>query len=112
LVPLLLRFSTPSTMGCISSARCSQVAMIIMMVIVNSTATKRSDRNYTYAELQRLFSEDDPRPLGWSTPSYARRQLRGTRPFWNAHRHELEAYVRFLLCPGLFITFGAADYHW
>lgn len=38
--------------------------------------------------------------------------LRGTRPFWNSKRHALEAIMRQLDCPLLFITVSAADYHW
>lgn len=38
--------------------------------------------------------------------------LRGTRAYWGGRRHQLEAYVRGLGCPGVFLTFSAADLHW
>ncbi|KAL6405464.1 transposase [Ilyonectria robusta] len=38
--------------------------------------------------------------------------IRGTRPFWNKKRQELEAYGYNLDCPGAFITFSPADLHW
>ncbi|RFU33151.1 hypothetical protein B7463_g3183, partial [Scytalidium lignicola] len=38
--------------------------------------------------------------------------LRGTRPFWNSKRFELNNYLRHLKRPSLFLTFSAADYHW
>ena len=36
-------------------------------------------------------------------------QIRGTRPFWNSKRNELDAIVRNLNCPHLFFTVSAAD---
>ena len=38
--------------------------------------------------------------------------IRGTRPFWNRKRQDLEAYAYSLGCPGAFITFSPADLHW
>ncbi|EXU95789.1 helitron helicase-like domain protein [Metarhizium robertsii] len=38
--------------------------------------------------------------------------LRGTRPFWNRKRQDLETYAYNLGCPGAFITFSPADLHW
>ena len=38
--------------------------------------------------------------------------IRGTRPFWNGKRINLESYVRALKSPCLFLTFSPADYHW
>jgi len=38
--------------------------------------------------------------------------LRGTRPFWNGKRANLETYVRSIGSPSVFKTFSAADYHW
>ncbi|KAJ2971743.1 hypothetical protein NQ176_g7543 [Zarea fungicola] len=38
--------------------------------------------------------------------------IRGTRPFWNRKRQDLEAYAHNLGCPGAFITFSPADLHW
>jgi ATP-dependent DNA helicase PIF1 len=38
--------------------------------------------------------------------------VKGTRPFWNGKRHELEAHVYALKCPSLFMTFSPADLHW
>ncbi|KAG6992212.1 ATP-dependent DNA helicase pif1 [Fusarium oxysporum f. sp. conglutinans] len=38
--------------------------------------------------------------------------IRGTRPFWNKRRQDLEAYAYNLGCPGAFITFSPADLHW
>ncbi|KAF5967346.1 ATP-dependent DNA helicase PIF1 [Fusarium bulbicola] len=37
--------------------------------------------------------------------------LRGTRPFWGGRSHQLEAFVQGLGCPGIFLTFSAADLH-
>ncbi|KAF5139524.1 hypothetical protein E5D57_003320 [Metarhizium anisopliae] len=38
--------------------------------------------------------------------------IRGTRPFWNRKRQDLEAYAYNLGCPGAFITLSPADLHW
>ncbi|KAH0826840.1 hypothetical protein AYO21_07253 [Fonsecaea monophora] len=38
--------------------------------------------------------------------------LRGTRPFWAGRRRQLEAFVKNLGSPHLFVTLSAADYHW
>src|ERR1700761_7913033 len=38
--------------------------------------------------------------------------LRGTRPFWNSRRTNLETYVRGIRSPDVFKTFSAADLHW
>ncbi|KJZ69841.1 hypothetical protein HIM_10769 [Hirsutella minnesotensis 3608] len=38
--------------------------------------------------------------------------IRGTRPFWNRKRQDLEAYAHNLGCPGAFIAFSPADLHW
>jgi Helitron helicase-like domain at N-terminus len=38
--------------------------------------------------------------------------IRGTRPFWNGKRINLETYVKNIGCPAVFLTFSAADYHW
>jgi len=38
--------------------------------------------------------------------------LRGTRPFWYGKLKQLQATVRQLGSPDLFITLSAADYHW
>ncbi|XP_044723715.1 PIF1-like helicase domain-containing protein [Hirsutella rhossiliensis] len=38
--------------------------------------------------------------------------IRGTRPFWNKKRQDLEAYAYNLGCPAAFITFSPADLHW
>ena len=38
--------------------------------------------------------------------------IKGTRPYWMAKRAELQAMVRYLGCPDLFVTFSAADLHW
>ncbi|KHO00508.1 ATP-dependent DNA helicase PIF1 [Metarhizium album ARSEF 1941] len=38
--------------------------------------------------------------------------IRGTRPFWNRKRQDLEAYAYSLGCPDAFITFSPADLHW
>ncbi|KAJ6437058.1 ATP-dependent DNA helicase PIF1 [Purpureocillium lavendulum] len=38
--------------------------------------------------------------------------IRGTRPFWNRKRQDLEAYAYSLSCPGAFMTFSPADLHW
>ena len=36
-------------------------------------------------------------------------QIRGTRPFWNSKRNELNVMIRNLNCPHLFFTVSAAD---
>ena len=38
--------------------------------------------------------------------------MRGTRPYWNGKRANLETYVHSLSTPSAFLTFSAADYHW
>lgn len=38
--------------------------------------------------------------------------LRGTRPFWNGKRSNLETYVRSIRTPNVFATFSAAELHW
>ena len=38
--------------------------------------------------------------------------IKGTRPYWMARRAELQAMVRNVGCPDLFITFRAADLRW
>ena len=38
--------------------------------------------------------------------------IKETRPYWMARRAELQAMVRNVGCPDLFITFSAADLHW
>ena len=38
--------------------------------------------------------------------------IKGARPYWMARRAELQAMVRNVRCPDLFITFSAADLHW
>jgi hypothetical protein len=37
--------------------------------------------------------------------------LRGTRPYWSGRMKMVEAMVRMLSCPSLFLTFSAADLH-
>ena len=37
--------------------------------------------------------------------------LRGTRPFWGGKRRQLEAFVKNLGSPHLFITLSPADFH-
>ena len=37
--------------------------------------------------------------------------LRGTRPYWSGRMKMVEAMVRMLGCPSLFLTFSAADLH-
>ncbi|KAG5942821.1 hypothetical protein E4U60_007065 [Claviceps pazoutovae] len=38
--------------------------------------------------------------------------IAGTRAYWTAKRGQLDAMVRTLGCPALFLTFSAADLHW
>jgi hypothetical protein len=38
--------------------------------------------------------------------------LRGTRPFWGGKRRQLEAFVKNLGSPHLFVTLSPADLHW
>jgi ATP-dependent DNA helicase PIF1 len=64
--------------------------------------------------LQSAFvSPDDPQAqkLLNSIVRYSA-SLRGTRPFWNGRRANLETYVRGIRSPDVFKTFSAADYHW
>ena len=39
-------------------------------------------------------------------------QLRGTRPYWQARRRELNGMIKDLKCPHLFATASAADIQW
>ncbi|KAF5711868.1 ATP-dependent DNA helicase PIF1 [Fusarium mundagurra] len=65
------------------------------------------------AQLRTAFDSDTPeaKSLLNSIIRYSG-SLRGTRPFWGGRRHQLEAYVHGLGCPGIFLTFSAADLHW
>ena len=38
--------------------------------------------------------------------------IKGSRPFWIAKRAELQAMVRCIGCPNLFIIFNTADLYW
>ncbi|KAF5578398.1 ATP-dependent DNA helicase PIF1 [Fusarium pseudoanthophilum] len=64
-------------------------------------------------QLRAAFDSDTPeaKALLNSVVRYSG-SLRGTRPFWGGRRHQLEAYVHGLGCPGIFLTFSAADLHW
>lgn len=44
--------------------------------------------------------------------SRAGANLRGTRPYWLDRRKELQAMIKQLHCPHLFLTFSAADVQW
>lgn len=39
-------------------------------------------------------------------------EIPGTRPYWTKQRRNLEAMIRQLGCPAVFITLSAADIHW
>jgi hypothetical protein len=63
--------------------------------------------------IQALEHSEDPEAQALIS-SITRRavSIRGTRPFWNRKRQDLEAYAYNLGCPGAFITFSPADLHW
>jgi hypothetical protein len=63
--------------------------------------------------IQALEHSEDPEALALIN-SITRHavSIRGTRPFWNRKRQDLEAYAYNLGCPGAFITFSPADLHW
>ena len=64
-------------------------------------------------ELRQAFTSDSPaaQSLLNSVVRYSG-SLRGTRPFWNGKRYHLEACVRALGPPQLYLTFSAADLQW
>ncbi|KAM4067753.1 ATP-dependent DNA helicase PIF1 [Hirsutella rhossiliensis] len=64
-------------------------------------------------ELRNAFEEDTPesRALLSSIVRFSS-SLKGTRAYWGGQRHQLEALVHGLTCPGVFLTFSAADLHW
>jgi hypothetical protein len=70
-------------------------------------------KDLTVDDLRQAFQDqtDDSEQLINSITRYAGK-LRGTRPYWAGEMKCLEAMVRQLLCPSLFVTFSAADYHW
>ncbi|KAF4952454.1 hypothetical protein FSARC_12626 [Fusarium sarcochroum] len=65
------------------------------------------------SQLRAAFDPDSPaaKALLNSVVRYSG-SLRGIRPFWGGQRHQLEAYVHRLGCPGIFLTFSTADLHW
>ena len=67
----------------------------------------------TAEELRNAFEAqtDDARRLLNSIVRFSD-GVKGTRPFWNGKRHELESHVYALDCPSLFMTFSPADLHW
>ena len=65
-------------------------------------------------EVQEAFANPDA-PEGRRLLNSIVRQsatIRGTRSFWNGKRQELDAYVRALGSPTLFMTASAADLQW
>jgi ATP-dependent DNA helicase PIF1 len=91
----------------------------IMRSTINTRSTyfskkKPGEAALTVEDLRAAFASDDSptgRALLQSIVSYSG-SLRGTRPFWNGRRSQVEAMVRTLGTPALFVTFSAADYWW
>lgn len=81
----------------------------------SSFFVKRSGtrQNVDLEELRAASNDDTPesRALLNSIIQYAG-SLRSTRAFWGGRRQQLESYVHGLGCPGMFMTFSAADLHW
>jgi ATP-dependent DNA helicase PIF1 len=74
---------------------------------------RQADHGIGLDEIVAAFDENSD----WSTAilnsiTQYSRVLRGTRPFWGSRRLELEAMVRNLGSPHIFVTLSAADYHW
>ena len=76
--------------------------------------SKLGGRELTHEDVREAFKNPDSDEAQRLITSIARHsvQLRGTRPFWNRRRQDLEAYAHNLRCPGAFLTFSPADLHW
>ena len=72
-----------------------------------------STAEWDLAQIQEAFQENfaESRQLQESIIRFSA-SIKGTRPYWMAKRAELQAMVRTLGCPDLFVTFSAADLHW
>lgn len=71
---------------------------------------QKRDEMVDLAQLKEMIARDDNN----LADSIMRRavKIRGTRPYWMQCRRELEAMVRDLKCPHVFLTFSAADMQW
>ena len=65
----------------------------------------------TIEKLKELLNENDETHLVDRIIRHAA-TLRGTRPFWNSKRRQLEGYFRNIEYPNLFFNFSAADLQW
>ena len=76
--------------------------------------SKLGGRELTHEDVREAFNNPDSDEAQRLITSIARHsvQLRGTRPFWNRRRQDLEAHAHNLRCPGAFLTFSPADLHW
>ena len=76
--------------------------------------SKLGGRELTCEDIEQIFRDPDSDEAQRLISSITRYtvQLRGTRPFWNRRRQDLEAYAYNLGCPGAFITFSPADLYW
>lgn len=67
----------------------------------------------TIDELKDALADDSPRAQAIiNSIVRSSDKLKGTRPFWNNARNELQAQCHALKCPHIFLTFSAADLHW
>jgi ATP-dependent DNA helicase PIF1 len=71
------------------------------------------NKDLSLDDLRNAFNDDteDSRAILNRVTRYAA-SLRGTRPYWSGRMKMVEAMVRMLGCPSLFLTFSAADLHW
>lgn len=62
------------------------------------------------ADIRRAFDDDDAESKALLNSIVCHSgSLRGTRAYWGGRRYQPEAYVHGLGCPGVFLTFSAAD---
>ncbi|CAA9956395.1 Helitron helicase domain protein [Pyrenophora teres f. maculata] len=71
------------------------------------------NKDLSLDDLRNAFADDsdESRQMLNRITRYAA-NLRGTRPYWAGRMKMVEAMVRMLGCPSLFLTFSAADLHW
>ena len=73
--------------------------------------SKYPNKDVSLEELQRYICEGNDEELVGRI-SRAAEFLRGTRPYWHSQSCDLEAIVRQLNSPHLFVTWSAADIQW
>lgn len=92
----------------------------IMRASVNQKASFFVKRNAgrlgdieTVDDLKNMMDSDSPEAAAvLNSIVRSADTLKGTRPFWNQMRNELQAMCHALKCPAIFLTFSAADLHW